>query len=66
MIVLLLLQAVDAGLGEFVKSVAAIGLMPTLVIILAWAYKHRTDAMIKYLEDQNKQLLDEVLRRRKS
>ncbi|HKY30663.1 MAG TPA: hypothetical protein VJM12_22215 [Pyrinomonadaceae bacterium] len=64
--VLLALQVADAGFGEFVKAVAAIGLMPTLIVMMFWAYKQRTDAMMKYLEDQNKQLLDHVLRRRRS
>ena len=65
MTVLLLLQAADAGLGEAVKAVAAIGLAPTLLIIALYYYKTRTDATIKHLEDQNKQLLDEILRTRK-
>jgi len=63
--VLLLLQTEAAGIGEVVKAVAAIGLAPTLLIIALYAYKSRTDATIKHLEDQNKQLLDEVLRNRK-
>ena len=60
--VLLLLQSPEAGVGEVVKSVAAIGLAPTLLIVALYAYKSRTDATIKHLEDQNKQLLAEILR----
>lgn len=63
--VLLALQVGDAGFGELLKSVAAIGLMPTLIVMMFWAYRHRTDATIKYLEDQNKKLLDDVLRRQR-
>jgi hypothetical protein len=62
----LLLQAEPAGLGEIVRSVAAIGLAPTLLIIVLYAYKSRTDAIIKHLEEQNKQLLDEIIRGRKA
>lgn len=63
MVDLLLLQTGNtAGIGEVVKAVAAIGLAPTLLIIALYAYKSRTDATIKHLEDQNKQLLDEILR----
>ena len=54
-----------AGFGDVVKAVAEIGLAPTLLIIALYAYKSRTDATIKYLEDQNKQLMDEILRRKK-
>jgi len=63
MVDLLLLQTGDtAGIGEAVKAVAAIGLAPTLLIIALYAYKSRTDATIKHLEDQNNKLLDEILR----
>jgi hypothetical protein len=63
MVDLFLLQTGDtAGIGEVVKAVAAIGLAPTLLIITLYAYKSRTDATIKHLEDQNRQLLDEILR----
>jgi hypothetical protein len=63
MVDLLLLQTGDTGgFGEIVKAVTAIGLAPTLLIIALYAYKTRTDATIKHLEDQNKQLLDEILR----
>lgn len=62
----LLLQPESGGLGEIVKSVAAIGLAPTLLIMALYAYKSRTDAIIKHLEDQNKELLAEILRGRKS
>jgi hypothetical protein len=64
---LLLLQTGGAaGIGETVNAVAAMGLAPTLLIIALYAYKSRTDATIKHLEEQNKQLLDEILRRKKS
>ncbi len=66
MVISLLLQTDPNGLGEIVKSVAAIGLAPTLLIVALLAYKNRTDATIKHLEDQNKQLLDEILRGRRS
>ena len=36
--VLLALQVADAGFGKLVKSVAAIGLMPTLIVMMALAY----------------------------
>jgi hypothetical protein len=63
---LLLLQTGDsAGIGQAVNAVAAIGLAPTLLIIALYAYKSRTDATIKHLEEQNKQLLDEILRRKR-
>lgn len=65
MAITLLLQAVPSGLEEIVKSVAVIGLVPTLLILVLLAYKNRTDAIIKLLEDQNKQLLDEILRGRR-
>lgn len=65
MVIAFLLQA-EAGLGEIVKAVAAIGLAPTLMIVALLAYKSRTDATIKHLEDQNNRLLDEILRRRRS
>lgn len=66
MVDLLLIQTGDtAGIGELVKAVAAIGLAPTLLIIALYAYKSRTDATIRHLEDQNKQLLDEILRRKR-
>jgi len=65
MAIALLLQTDPGGLGEIVKSVAVIGLAPTLLVFALLAYKSRTDAMIKYLEDQNKQLLDEILRERR-
>ena len=66
MVDLLLFQTGDpAGIGEAVKAVAAIGLAPTLLIFGLYAYKGRTDATIKYLEEQNKQLLDEILRRKR-
>ena len=64
MINLFLLQATNPGFGEIIKSVAQIGLIPTLLIIALYYYKGRTDATIKHLEDQNKQLLDEILRRK--
>ena len=65
MIDLLLLQTGStAGIGETVNAVAAIGLAPTLLIIVLYAYKSRADATIKHLEEQNKQLLDEILRKR--
>jgi hypothetical protein len=60
-----LLQTGSGGLGEIVRSVAAIGLAPTLLIMVLYAYKSRTDATIKHLEDQNKELLAEILRGRK-
>lgn len=53
------------GLGEIVKAVAVISLAPTLLVFALLAYKNRTDAIIKHLEDQNKQLLDEILRKRR-
>ena len=65
MVIILLLPTDPASLGEVVKAVAAIGLAPTLLIVALMAYKSRTDATIKHLEEQNKQLLDEILRRRK-
>ena len=65
MVITLLLQTDPASFGEVVKAVAAIGLAPTLLIVALMAYKSRTDATIKHLEEQNKQLLDEILRRRK-
>ena len=66
MVDLLLIQTGDtAGIGELVKAVAAIGLAPTLLIIALYAYKSRTDATIRHLEDQNKQLLEEILRRKR-
>lgn len=61
----LLLQTESGGFGEIVKSVAAIGLAPTLLIVTLYAYKNRTDAAIKHLEDQKKELLAEILRGRK-
>jgi hypothetical protein len=42
-----------------------IGLAPTLLVFALLAYKNRTDAMIRHLEEQNKQLLDEILRERR-
>jgi hypothetical protein len=54
MSIALLLQT-DPSVGEIVRSVAAIGFMPTLLILALLAYKTRTDAMIKHLEAQNKQ-----------
>ena len=66
MAIVLLLQTDPSGLGEIVKSVAVIGLAPTLLILALLAYKNRTDAIIKHLEDQNKQLLAEILRGRKT
>lgn len=60
-----LLQTGSGGLGETVRSAAAIGLAPTLLIMVLSAYKSRTDAIIKHLEDQNKELLAEILRGRK-
>jgi hypothetical protein len=65
MTIALFLQADPSGMGEIVKSVAAIGLAPTLLVFALLAYKNRTDAMIKHLEEQNKQLLDEILRERR-
>jgi hypothetical protein len=65
MSITLLIQTDPGGLGEIVRSVAVIGLAPTLLILALLAYRNRTDAMIKYLEDQNKQLLDEILRERR-
>jgi len=65
MLVLLLLEAADPAIAETAKAVAAIGLLPTLLIIALHAYKSRSDAMIKYLEEQNKRLLDEILSTRK-
>ena len=62
--VLLFLQNAGAGYGEIVKAVAQIGLIPTLLIVALYYYKGRTDATIKHLEEQNKLLLDEILRRR--
>jgi hypothetical protein len=67
MVDLLVLQTGDtAGIRDVVNAVAAIGLAPSLLIITFYAYKSRTDATIKHLEEQNKQLLDEILRRKKS
>ena len=66
MSIVLLLQTDPTGAGEIVKSVAAIGLAPTLLIFVLLAYKSRTDDMIKHLEDENKQLLDEILRRKRT
>ena len=54
-----------AGIRDVVNAVAAIGLAPTLLIITFYAYKSRTDSTIKHLEDQNKQLLDGILRRKR-
>lgn len=65
MAITLLFQTDPSGLGEIVKSVAVIGLAPTLLVFALLAYKNTTDAMIKHLEDQNKQLLDEILRERR-
>lgn len=65
MAIALLLQADPSGMGEIVKSIAVIGLAPTLLVFALLAYKSRTDALIKYLEDQNKQLLDAILRERR-
>lgn len=65
MAIALLLQMDPSGLGEIVRSVAVIGLAPTLLVFALLAYKNRTDAIIKHLEDQNKQLLDEILRERR-
>ena len=65
MAIVLLLQTDPSGLQEIVKSVAVIGLAPTLLVFALLAYKSRTDALIKYLEDQNKQLLDAILRERR-
>ena len=65
MVIALLLQMEPGGLGEIVKAVAVIGLAPTLLVFALLAYKNRTDAIIKHLEDQNKQLLDEILRKRR-
>jgi hypothetical protein len=62
MAITFLLQAVPGGLDEIVKAVAVIGLVPTLLILVLLAYKNRTDTIIKFLEDQNKQQLDEILR----
>jgi hypothetical protein len=61
----LLLQTDPGGLGEIVKAVAVIGLAPTLLVFALLAYKNRTDAIIRHLEDQNKQLLDEILREKR-
>jgi len=67
MVNLLLLQTGDtADIGQAVNAVAAIGLAPTLLIIVLYAYKSRTDATIKHLEEQNRQLLDEILTRKRS
>ncbi|MBC8029411.1 MAG: hypothetical protein H7Z16_04810 [Pyrinomonadaceae bacterium] len=66
MAILILFQTDPGALGEIVKSVAVIGLAPTLLIVALWAYKNRTDATIKYLEDQNRQLLTEILRGKRS
>lgn len=67
MVNLLFLQIGDtAGVREVVKAVAAIGLAPTLLIIALYAYKSRTDATIKHLEEQNNKLLDEILRGKRS
>ena len=65
MAIAFLLQVDPGGIGEIVKSVAVIGLVPTLLILVLLAYKNRTDAIIKLLEEQNKQLLDEILRGRR-
>jgi hypothetical protein len=65
MAMILLLQLDPSGLGQIVQSVTVIGLAPTLLVLALWAYKNRMDAMIKHLEDQNKPLLDEILRGRK-
>jgi uncharacterized membrane protein YadS len=65
MAIAFLMQTDTSGLGEIVKSVAVIGLAPTLLVFALLAYKNTTDAMIKHLEDQNKQLLDEILRERR-
>ncbi len=61
---LLWFQAANPGFGEIIKAVAQIGLIPTLLIVALYYYKGRTDATIKHLEDQNKQLLEEILRRK--
>ncbi len=66
MTIVLLLQADPSGLAEIVKSAAVVGLAPTLLILALLAYKNTTDAMIKHLKDQNKQLLDEILRGKRS
>ena len=65
MAIAFLLQADPSAMGEIVKSVAVIGLAPTLLVFALLAYKNRTDAMIRHLEEQNKQLLDEILRERR-
>jgi hypothetical protein len=65
MLVLLLPEAADPAIAETAKAVAAIGLVPTLLVIALYAYKSRSDATIKYLEEQNKKLLDEILRTKK-
>ena len=46
MLVLLLPEAADPAIAETAKAVAAIGLLPTLLIIALHAYKSRSDAMI--------------------
>jgi hypothetical protein len=66
MAIVLLMQTDPSAVGEIVKSVAVIGLAPTLLILALLTYKNRTDAIIRHLEGQNKQLLDEILRGRRS
>jgi hypothetical protein len=66
MTIVLLLQADPGWFVEIVKAVAVGGLAPTLLILALMAYKNTTDAMIKHLQEQNKQLLDEILRGKRS
>ena len=66
MTIVLFMQSDPGGLAEIVKPVAVVGLAPTLLILALLAYKNTTDAMIKHLQEQNKQLLDELLRGKRS
>ena len=50
--------------GEIVKAVADIGLVPTVFIVVLLFYFRRTDRTIRYLEEQNKMLLEKLLERK--
>ena len=49
--------------NTMVESVLKLGLIPTLLLVVLYFYHARTTRIIKYLEEQNKLLLQQFLER---
>jgi hypothetical protein len=47
--------------NDIVESVLKLGLVPTLLIVVLYFYHTRTTKIIKYLEEQNRILLQKFL-----